>query len=286
MNYTFGKNFPKRGDEPRPKKSSLKSQSVESSWGVLRSAVGMTHLLRSGLVMDYTISYFPLIVLGHPFDSKRKEKYLLFYGQKSCYKQEVRPVRFRMATSNSVNRLSYLSIEAQCVSHLLPLGDCHRGGGIKCCQFSFYVKNEKWPFKNQFLFSNWNRVWLAGNTRSGAGNRGISRVFNGLQDLKHSDIRLFMRGACVWVKERRDKFQGNLQELSFHYLLWVQIGLVPQLYKESYLICDSCVISITTALRTSKKLQATNLQQSQSDMLLHSICNILQHSATITTTHT
>ena len=28
-----------------------------------------------------------------------------FYGQKSCYKQEVRPVGFRVATSNSVNRL-------------------------------------------------------------------------------------------------------------------------------------------------------------------------------------
>ncbi len=30
---------------------------------------------------------------------------LSFYGQKSCYKQEVRPVGFRVATSNSVNRL-------------------------------------------------------------------------------------------------------------------------------------------------------------------------------------
>ncbi len=34
-----------------------------------------------------------------------KMPYLLFYGQKSCYKQEVRLVGFRVATSNSVNRL-------------------------------------------------------------------------------------------------------------------------------------------------------------------------------------
>ncbi len=34
--------------------------------------------------------------------------YLLFYGQKSCYKQEVHPVGFRVATSNSVNRLWFI----------------------------------------------------------------------------------------------------------------------------------------------------------------------------------
>ena len=33
-------------------------------WILLRSAVGKTHVLRLGLVMDYTTSYFPLIVLG------------------------------------------------------------------------------------------------------------------------------------------------------------------------------------------------------------------------------
>ena len=38
---------------------------------MLRSTVGKTHVLRSGLVMDYTTSYFPLIVLGYPLDSKR-----------------------------------------------------------------------------------------------------------------------------------------------------------------------------------------------------------------------
>ncbi len=52
---------------------------------MLRSAVGMTHILRSGLVMDYTTSYFPYSEIDH----------------------------------------LHLSIEAQCVSHLLPLGDCH-----------------------------------------------------------------------------------------------------------------------------------------------------------------
>ena len=36
---------------------------------MLRTAVGMTHVLRSGLVMDCT-SYFPLIVLGYHLDSR------------------------------------------------------------------------------------------------------------------------------------------------------------------------------------------------------------------------
>ncbi len=38
---------------------------------MLRSAVGKTHVLRSGLVMDYTTSYLPLIVMRYPLDSKR-----------------------------------------------------------------------------------------------------------------------------------------------------------------------------------------------------------------------
>ena len=38
---------------------------------LLPSAVGMAHVLRSRLVMDYTTSYFPLIVLEYPLDSKR-----------------------------------------------------------------------------------------------------------------------------------------------------------------------------------------------------------------------
>ncbi len=33
---------------------------------LLRSAVGKTHVLRSRLVMNYTTSHFPLIVLGVP----------------------------------------------------------------------------------------------------------------------------------------------------------------------------------------------------------------------------
>ncbi len=40
-------------------------------WSLLRSAVGKTHVLRSRLVMNYTTSYFPFIVLGYPLDSKR-----------------------------------------------------------------------------------------------------------------------------------------------------------------------------------------------------------------------
>ncbi len=61
---------------------------------MLRSAVGKTHVLRSRLVMDYTTSYFPLIVLG----------FVRLYSE--------------------IDHL-HLSIEAQCVSHLLPLADCH-----------------------------------------------------------------------------------------------------------------------------------------------------------------
>ncbi len=38
---------------------------------MLQSAVGKTHVLRSGLVMNYVTSYFSLIVLGYPLDSKR-----------------------------------------------------------------------------------------------------------------------------------------------------------------------------------------------------------------------
>ncbi len=39
--------------------------------GVLRSAVGMAHVWRSGLVMGSTTSYFPLIVLGYHLDPNR-----------------------------------------------------------------------------------------------------------------------------------------------------------------------------------------------------------------------
>ncbi len=38
---------------------------------MLRSAVGMAHVLRSGLVMGYTTSYLPLIVLGYRLDPNR-----------------------------------------------------------------------------------------------------------------------------------------------------------------------------------------------------------------------
>ena len=64
---------------------------------VLRSAVGKTHVLRSRLVMIYTTSHFPLIVLGYPLDSKR-------YSE--------------------IDQI-HLSSDAQCVSHHLPQVDCH-----------------------------------------------------------------------------------------------------------------------------------------------------------------
>ncbi len=38
---------------------------------LLLSAEGMAHVLRSGIVMIYITSYFPLIVLGDPLDPKR-----------------------------------------------------------------------------------------------------------------------------------------------------------------------------------------------------------------------
>ncbi len=38
---------------------------------LLRSAVGIAHVLWSGLVMGYTTSYFPLIVLRYHLDSNR-----------------------------------------------------------------------------------------------------------------------------------------------------------------------------------------------------------------------
>ncbi len=139
----------------------------------------MTHVLRSGLVMDYTTSYFPLIVLGYPLDSK------LSYGplpdrQTPCVQvpvfsrhrdhmvildQSIKigtfqflptglhglcfgfcfagPLPLRSLTNGPLFRVRFgeteslvvrlyseidhlhLSIEAQCVSHLLPPGDCH-----------------------------------------------------------------------------------------------------------------------------------------------------------------
>ena len=39
---------------------------------LLRSAVGMAHVLQSGLVMGYTTLYFPLIVLGYHLDYTQK----------------------------------------------------------------------------------------------------------------------------------------------------------------------------------------------------------------------
>ena len=44
---------------------------IFSGSGVLQSAVGMAHVLRSRLAMGYTTSYFQLIVLGYCLDSNR-----------------------------------------------------------------------------------------------------------------------------------------------------------------------------------------------------------------------
>ncbi len=79
------------------------------SYFMLRSAVGKTHVLRSRLVMDYTTSYFPLIVFGYPSDSTLQDPFR-------------ESLVFRLYSE--IDHL-HLSSEAQCVSHLLPLGDCH-----------------------------------------------------------------------------------------------------------------------------------------------------------------
>ena len=44
---------------------------INFTYHLLRSAVGIAHVLQSGLVMGYTISYFPLIVLGYHLDPSR-----------------------------------------------------------------------------------------------------------------------------------------------------------------------------------------------------------------------
>ncbi len=124
---------------------------------MLRSAVGKTHVLRSGLVMDYTTSYFPLIVLGYPLDPKRSYgplpdtlcpgacikigtcQFLLaglhglcfgycFSGLlplRSLTNGPLFRVRFRESLYSEIDHI-HLSIEAQCVIALLPLGDCHK----------------------------------------------------------------------------------------------------------------------------------------------------------------
>ncbi len=135
---------------------------------LLQSAVGRTHVLRSSLVMDYTTSYFPLIVLGYPLDSKGSYgpqpdtwcpgacvfppqgsrgqfgpiQFLpmglhgLYFGfcfagllpLRSLINGQLFRVHFReslvIRLYSEIDHL-HLSIEAQCVSHLLPFGDCH-----------------------------------------------------------------------------------------------------------------------------------------------------------------
>ncbi len=161
---------------------------------LLRSAVGKTHVLRSGLVMDYTTSYFPVIVLGYPLDSKRsygplpdtlcpgacffppfgvtwsiwtnhRPRYVSFWCPRQgshlsfqflptglhglcfgyCFSG---PLPLRSLTNGPLFRVHFreslvirlyseidhihLSIEAQCVTTLLPLGDCHTYQRCKC----------------------------------------------------------------------------------------------------------------------------------------------------------
>ncbi len=135
---------------------------------MLRSAVGKTHVLRSGLVINYATSYFTLIVFGIPFGFqiiilccvqvpvisrqpifcefpptkiRTSSSYLLVYtGCALVFVLQVRSLyvpltngphfRARFGESPVVRLYSqidnlHLSIEAQCISHLLPFGDCH-----------------------------------------------------------------------------------------------------------------------------------------------------------------
>ena len=130
----------------------------------MRSVVGMAHVLRSRLVMDYTTSYFPLIMLGYPLDSKRSygplsdtlcpgADFSRLWGHMvsflptglhglcfACCFSGSLPLRsltngplFRVRFGESLVVRFYseichihLSIEPQCVTTLLPLGDCHK----------------------------------------------------------------------------------------------------------------------------------------------------------------
>ncbi len=70
---------------------------------VLRSAVGMTHVLRCGFVMGYATYQNPWIVL----------EYRLFPGVPSLNRLH-----------SEIDQI-HLSIEAQCDTNYLPLCDCH-----------------------------------------------------------------------------------------------------------------------------------------------------------------
>ncbi len=122
---------------------------------LLRSAVGMTHVLRSRLVMDYTTSCFPLIgwdtiwiptdhmdlcqthckqvpITIGSFQFLPTGLHGLCFG---CCLSGPLPLRSLRSTHRGpypgVFRLHseidqiHLSIEAQCVTTLLPLDDCH-----------------------------------------------------------------------------------------------------------------------------------------------------------------
>ena len=87
----------------------------------LWSAVGMTHVLRSGLVMGNATSYFPLIVLGyHSYSSLLPLRSLINGPPIGVLFGESLVIRLH----SEIDQI-HLSIEAQCVTTLLPLGDCH-----------------------------------------------------------------------------------------------------------------------------------------------------------------
>ncbi len=100
---------------------------------MLRSAVGKTHVLRSGLVMDYT-NQLPIKIGTFQFLSTGLHGLCFGY----CFSG---PLPLRSLTNGPLFRVRFgeslvvrlyseidhlhLSIEAQCVIALLPLGDCH-----------------------------------------------------------------------------------------------------------------------------------------------------------------
>ncbi len=120
---------------------------------MLRSAVGMAHVLRSGLVVGYTTSYFQLIMLGYHSDPNRSyvrntvSRCLIFPALPTglhglcfgcCFSGPLPlrslmnspPIGVRFRESLVVRLYSeidhiHLSSETQCVSHHLPQVDCH-----------------------------------------------------------------------------------------------------------------------------------------------------------------
>ncbi len=76
---------------------------------VLRNHSLLTELLVAGYSVLGDVNKMLMLKIRpqkcHQDLSGNRKNTCYLYGQKSCYKQEVRPVGFRVATSNSVNRL-------------------------------------------------------------------------------------------------------------------------------------------------------------------------------------